>query len=249
MHTLRARFKKDIVAEFLPPARKTKKTRVIIFADGGPSVPYKKHLLYEFSKKGFWVFHPRYRGSWESDGKFLQYSLDKDILDVVSGLSTGFTDLLNQTKYKLKPDQIILMGGSFGGPAQLLASRDNRIDKVITISPVIDWRKVGKDEPIAFHKKFFPNAFGQGYRIVKNGWAKLLSGKFYNPMHESANIDGRKIIIIHAKDDNSCPYSQSKKFAKATGAKLVTLPRGGHLGTLLFLKPRFYKLFQNFIKK
>ncbi len=247
MHTLRTRFKKDIIAEFLPPARTTKKQRVVILCDGAPSVPSKRPLILELSKKGFWVFHPRYRGTWESDGLFLQRSLDKDILDVVSGISTGFVDLLNKTKYRLKPNQIILLGGSFGGPAQLIASIDKRIDKVVTFSPVIDWKKLGRDEPIPLLKKYFPDAYGHGYRTVKNGWNKLLSGKFYNPVKHVGKIDGKKIIIIHAKDDRSCPYNQSKLFAKQTSTKLVTLKKGGHLGASLILKPRFYKIFDKFI--
>lgn len=247
MHTSRTRFGKDIVGEFLPPARPTKKQRVVILCDGAPSIPSKRPLMFELSKKGFWVFHPRYRGTWESDGLFLQYSPDKDILDVVSGLNTGFQDLLNKTKYKLKPDQIILLGGSFGGPAQLLSSLDKRIDKVITFAPLIDWRKLGKDEPIHLLKKYFPDAYGQGYRTVKNGWDKLKTGKFYNPILKADIIDGKKIVVIHAKDDNSCPYNQSKIFAQKTGAKLVTLKTGGHLGTSLMLKPRFYKIFDKFV--
>ncbi len=67
MYTLRTRFAKDIVCEFLPPSRPQKLDKVVILADGMPSVPSKKSVLEYFSKKGFWVFHPRYRGAWESD--------------------------------------------------------------------------------------------------------------------------------------------------------------------------------------
>src|SRR5438552_17733165 len=37
----RTRFKKEIVAEFLPPARAPKKQRVILLCDGMPSMPRK----------------------------------------------------------------------------------------------------------------------------------------------------------------------------------------------------------------
>jgi dipeptidyl aminopeptidase/acylaminoacyl peptidase len=247
MHTLRTRFAKDIVTEFLPPSRSLKKQRVVILCDGAPTVPSKKALILDLTEKGFWVFHPRYRGSWESGGKFLQHSLDKDILAVVDGLSQGFTDLHFKKKYKLKPDEIILLGGSFGGPAQLLASLDERINKVVCFAPVIDWRKLGKAEPLKSMEKYYPLAYGNGYRVVSNGWKKLASGKFYNPMLSADKIDGNKIMIIHAKDDQSCPYSQSKAFAETTGSKLITLKNGGHLGTSLLFQPRFEKLFLKFI--
>lgn len=254
MYTLRTRFKNDIVTEFLPPQRATKKTRVIIFADGMPTVPSKKHLLESFSKKGFWVFHPRYRGSWESDGKFLARSPHEDIVDVIDGMHKNFISiwdysLADKKTFKLQPDEIILIGSSFGGPAMILASQDKRVSKVITFSPVIDWTKPGKDEPIHLLAKFTEQAFGNGYRTTKNGWKKISSGRFYNPAAHAKAIDGSKLLIVHAKDDTVCPYAPSKEFAENTNAKLITLSRGGHLSSSLLLKPRFYKAFKTFINK
>ena len=80
MHLLRTRFKKDIVCEFLPSSRKSKKA--IVFCDGMPALPSKKKLLQFYAKKGFWCFHLRYRGSWESSGGFLKISPAQDISDL-----------------------------------------------------------------------------------------------------------------------------------------------------------------------
>jgi predicted alpha/beta hydrolase family esterase len=225
---------------------------VIIFADGMPSVPKKAELLKFFSDRGFWTFAPRYRGAWESDGKFLAKSPHLDIVDVIDGIHKNFISIwdynISEKKpFKLKPDQIILVGGSFGGPAMILASRDKRVDKTMVISPVIDWTKPGKAEPIDLLAKFTEQAFGMGYRTAKDGWKKIKSGRFYNPAAHVKEISGENLFIVHAKDDDVCPYPPTKKFATATGAKLVTLPRGGHLGSSLLLKPRFYKLFIKFI--
>lgn len=252
MHTLRTRFAKDIVAEFLPPKRATKKQRVVIFADGMPSAPNNKKLIEFLSSKGFWVFDPRYRGSWESDGKFLARSPHEDILDVIDGIHKNFIsiwdyNLGDKKVFKLKPDQIILVGSSFGGPAMLLASRDKRVHKTIVFSPVIDWRKPGRDEPIPLLAKFTEQAFGMGYRTAKNGWQKIMTGKFYNPAIHSHEINGKNTVIVHAKDDTVVSYPASKKFAAETNTKLITLPRGGHLGKSLLLKPRFYKIFKKFV--
>ncbi|MEK7212119.1 MAG: hypothetical protein AAB686_00385, partial [Patescibacteria group bacterium] len=91
MHTYRTRFKKEIVAEFLPPlGRKPKKNRVIILCGGHPGTPSKPQIVEFWAKKGYWVFNPRYRGSWESSGTFLKYSPEKDILDVIGELPKGF---------------------------------------------------------------------------------------------------------------------------------------------------------------
>ena len=89
----RARFASDIVTEFLPPARAGKIQKVIILCDGMPSIPRKQPLAEFLSTKGYWVFYPRYRGSWESGGEFLGRSPHLDILDVISGLSKDFREL------------------------------------------------------------------------------------------------------------------------------------------------------------
>lgn len=249
MHTLRTRFAKDIVAEFLPPARDTKKQRVVIIASGAPSLPSKKSLLEFFSKKGFWVFHPRYRGSWESDGLFLQKSPHQDLIDVIESIPKGFEDAWSQKKFKFEPSEIIIVSSSFGGTAGVLASKHPKINKVIAISPMLDWQKPGPDEPYPKMIRYFQEGYGQGFRIAKNGWDKLKSGKFYNPVNQIKNIDGSKILMIHAKDDRTCPYKITKKFSEDIQAKLITLPKGDHLSSSIITLPRFYKIFQNFINQ
>lgn len=245
MHTLRTRFKKEIVAEFLPPTKKSAK--VIIFCDGMPTVPYKRDLLSFLAKHGYWIFHPRYRGSWESGGQFLKISPHKDILDVISQLPRGFKDLWSNKTYKVRPKKIYLFGGSFGGPAAILASLDKRVDKVIVISPVVDWRAESKAEPIDLVNKYVMRAFGNGYRYSKRNWDKLKIGKFYNPAARIKEIDGRKLFIIHAKDDESVLWRPVLKFAKAVGAKIMLLKKGEHLSSMNFIKPRFYKKIKKFI--
>src|ERR1700690_1536481 len=93
MQMLRTRFARDIVAEFLPPARRGKKQRVIILCDGMPSIPRKQPLAEFLARKGYWVFYPRYRGAWESGGEFLRRSPHLDILDVVDGLQDEFREV------------------------------------------------------------------------------------------------------------------------------------------------------------
>jgi pimeloyl-ACP methyl ester carboxylesterase len=249
MNIMRTRFGKDIVGEFLPPTRATKKQRVVIMCDGAPSLPSKKQLLEFFSKKGFWVIHFRYRGSWESDGVFLKDSPHLDVLTVIEQLPKGFVDLWNNKKYKLAADQIILLTSSFGGPAVILASPHPKINKVIAVSPLINWQHMGPAEPYPKMIRFFEEAFGNGYRFAQNGWDKLKAGNFYNPIKAVKKVNGTKLLFIHAKDDRTCPYNTTKRFAEATGAKLVTLPRGDHLSSSIIMQPRFYKIFKQFINQ
>jgi hypothetical protein len=50
----RTRFKKEIVAEFLPPVRSGKKQKVIVLCDGMPSIPRKQVLVEFLSGQGVW---------------------------------------------------------------------------------------------------------------------------------------------------------------------------------------------------
>ena len=246
MHALRTRFKKEIVAEFLPPRKKSGK--VIILCSGMPSVPSKPELMEFFSKKGFWVFYPRYRGTWESGGEFLKISPEKDILGIISQLPRGFKDLWSNKVYKVRPSRLYLFGGSFGGPAAILASLNSRVDKVIAVSPIVDWRAKNKKEPLDWFGKFVKLAFGEAIRFSKTDWNKLKNGKFYNPASVAQKNDGKKIFIIHAKDDEVVNYKQVEKFAKKTNSRLLLLKRGGHLSLSILMQPKFFKKINKFLK-
>src|SRR5437868_3616320 len=130
MQMLRTRFARDIVTEFLPPARLGKRQRVIILCDGMPSIPRKQPLAEFLSAKGYWVFYPRYRGAWESGGEFLACSPHEDILDVIEGLQNEFRELAFGRKFRVRAEEIFVIGGSFGGTAAILCSLDARVKKV-----------------------------------------------------------------------------------------------------------------------
>jgi len=246
MHALRARFKRDIVAEFMVPKRKSQK--VIIFCTGMPGMPYSKKVLEFWAKKGYWGFMPRYRGSWESKGEFLKISPEQDVLDIISELPKGFKSIWDGKIFKVNPKKLYIFGNSFGGPAAILASRDKRVTKAVAISPVTDWLDQGKTEPLDWLYGIVKDAYGEGYRVNKKNWNKLLNGKFYNPIAYTNEIDGNKLLLIHAKDDDIVPHRSVNKFAKKVGCKFVSRKRGGHLGLLDIMKPSFYNRVREFLK-
>ena len=245
-HILRTRFKKDIVCEFLPPAKSSRK--VIILCGGMPGYPGKTAVPEFLSKKGYWVFVPRYRGSWESGGSFLKVSPHRDVLDLIDELPRGFHDLWSGKMHKIARPEIYLIGASFGGAAVILASRDPRVRRAVAFSPITDLRVETKAEPVSKLVAFTAAAFGNGYRGTARDWNKLRTGKFYNPMHEAASIDGAKLLIFHAKDDGLVYAKTSAVFAHATGARLVLLPHGGHLSLSNTMAPKFWKPIERFFK-
>lgn len=231
----RTRFKKEIVAEFSPPARPSKQQRVIILCDGMPSIPRKQALVEYLSTKGYWVFYPRWRGAWESGGQFLERSPHEDILDVVSELPNGFEELAFGRKFRCSPHKVFVIGGSFGGAAAILSSLDPRITKVIANCPVVDWAILPKEQKKETSNPSYPAyiraAFGNGYRLSAKNWNKLHGGVFYNPTHHIRELTPSKILMFHAKDDPYIPWKMVDGFAERAGIKLKLLSQGGHLRT------------------
>jgi len=231
----RTRFKREIVAEFLPPARSIKRQQAIILCDGMPSMPRKQPLVEYLSRKGYWVFYPRWRGAWESGGQFLARSPHQDILDIVSELPKGFRELAFGRKFRCSPEKIFVIGGSFGGAAAILSSLDPRITKVIANCPVVDWsilRKEQKKETSnPSYAAYIRAAFGNGYRLSARNWNKLRGGIFYNPEYHLKDLTPSKVLMFHAKDDPYIPWKLVDSFARRASIKLNLLPSGGHLRT------------------
>lgn len=242
----RTRFKKDIVAEFLPPLRKGKKTKVIIICSGMPSIPDKQPLAEFLAKKGYWVIYPRYRGSWESDGNFLEISPEQDIKDIISELPNGLTEFAFGEHFALTPDEIYIIGGSFGGATALMCSRDPRVKKVVANCPVVDWAILPDEQPKETSNKsyaaYIRQAFGHGYRLSDANWNKLFSGTFFNPANHIKELNPEKVIMFHAKDDPYIPWKVVDQFAKKTGIRLYSFARGGHLDTILTVQKQWAKV-------
>ena len=231
----RARIRGEIVAEFLPPARGRRIERLIVLCDGMPSIPRKQPLMQFLSTKGFWVIYPRYRGAWESGGTFLARSPHEDILDVLDELPKGLRDIAFGRRFHPAPDQIFVIGGSFGGAASILASLDSRVARVVANCPVIDWAILDDAEKAETSRRnyaeYIREAFGSAYRLSDANWNKLRGGTFYSPWHLRNKVLGSKVMIFHAKDDPNVPYKVSARFAKETGATFKLLDRGGHVST------------------
>lgn len=240
MLMFRTRFKRDILAEFLPPARRTKKQSAIVLCDGMPSIPRKQPLAEFLAAKGYWVFYPRYRGAWESGGQFLARSPHLDTLDVVEGIGSEIRELAFGRKFRVQPDEVFVIGGSFGGAAAILCSMDERVKKVVANCPVVDWailrRERHKETSNPNYAAYIREAFGHGFRLSDRNWKKLSDGKFFNPSYYADEITPSKIIMFHAKDDPYVPYQSVEKFAQRTGVKLKLLRRGGHLSTDLIVR-------------
>ena len=252
MNMFRTRFAREIVAEFLPPARKARRERVIVLCDGMPSIPRKQPLAELLAAKGYWVFYPRYRGAWESGGEFLNRSPHRDILDVIGGLEREFREVTFGKRFRVSADEVFVIGGSFGGAAALLCATDDRVNRVVANSPVVDWGILRRSEKAETsnpsYAAYIREAWGHGYRLSARNWAKLRGGKFFNPAANVGEIPAAKVLMFHAEDDPYVPYRSVKRFAEKTGARLRLFKRGGHLSTD-YVVQRYWREIQQFLKK
>jgi len=177
-NSFRTRFSKDIVAEVLFPVRQTGK--VAIMAIGAPSAPYKKETLRFLASHGYVVIFPRYRGTWESEGNFLEKSPAKDIEDVVTELAKkrAVYDIATREKKLIRVSAVHLFGGSFGGPAVLLNTWQPIVKKVIALSPVIDWSKRGRMNPLtlssAILAKVMAELFAPSIKKIGKNFSKRI---------------------------------------------------------------------------
>ena len=203
-------------------------------------MPRKQALAEFLARKGYWVFYPRWRGAWESDGQFLEKSPEEDLRDVIDELPGGVREAAFGKKFKLSPDEIFVIGGSFGGTAAILASLDARVKKVIANCPVVDWSILGKEQKKETsnpnYVSYIRQAFGNGYRLSERNWNKLHSGAFYNPVHHVRELTAEKILMFHAKDDPYVPWRSVSRFAEKTGIRLHLFARGGHLSTEMVVR-------------
>jgi len=245
----RTRFARDIVTEFLPPAHSRKLQQAIVLCDGMPGMPRKQPLAEFLSTRGYWVFYPRYRGAWESGGRFLERSPHLDILDVIGGLSKEFRELAFGRRFRVCPSKVFVIGGSFGGAAAILASLDPRVNKAVANCPVVDWailsQEQKKETSNPSYAAYIRAAFGNGYRLSDRNWNKLRDGKFYNPAYHAREVNASKVMMFHAEDDPYIPYRSVVKFARSTGVKLKLLRRGGHLSTDMIVR-RYWKQISRF---
>ena len=240
----RTRIGKDIVAEYVvpPTASLRKKGRVAIIAKGVPGGPGASTFLSFLAEQGFYAILPRYRGTWESAGLFLQNDPTEDIKDVLNALKKPLVSLYEKKEYEFpKNPKVYLMVGSFGGPAGFFLSSDPRVTAVFAYAPVVDWRVKIKSEPLSEFQKMVNQIWGEGYRFDPEGMKKLKKGTFYNPATARERIIGDKVHMFHTKDDDIVVYEPVFQFAQKIGAHMSSYPKGGHGGASSLMEPRVWK--------
>jgi pimeloyl-ACP methyl ester carboxylesterase len=241
----RTRFARDIVAEFWMPKKPSRKA--VILCDGCPTVPSKRKVGEFFARKGYWVFHLRYRGSWESGGEFLKFPPHEDVLLVAKSLNKGFTEMWTQVTYVLDISDITVIGASFGGAVAVMASLDPVVHRAVALAPAIDFREDAHGESFVEFVRQIREGFDGAYRVPEKNFRKLQTSP-YNPAHHAEAIDPKKLFITHALDDKVVPVAPLRKFAKIAKVRPLILKKGGHFSTSAVMHPEIWKKVKEFLK-
>jgi pimeloyl-ACP methyl ester carboxylesterase len=249
-YLIRTRLAKDIVCEVAMPERQT--GRVAVVCGGAPSLPPGEKVLRFLAAEGYVALGMRYRGTWESEGSFLEKSPSADVADIITELTRTkkIKDLSTGEDIALKIKHLDLFGGSFGGPAVLLNSRNKHVRKVVALAPVIDFGKCGPGETFSDYVQFSREAFGGAYRVQKKSdWQKLLRPDFYNPITMTGEIAAKKCFVIQALDDDVCLSSNTRALQEILPEVTIYYkPKGGHMGTRKILHRFYWKKIAAFLK-
>lgn len=244
----RTRLAKDIVAEVALPPKQTGK--VIVLASGLPSIPSKRAVLEFLVGEGYTVVFPRYRGTWESDGYFLEHSPTTDILEVMNVLARQqqFWCTFSATWIPLRVKKFYLIGSSFGGPAVLNLSGEKMVHKVAVLSPVLDWQNEFSETAFREERRFIAEGFGMATRLrTSKDWNKLLDPNFYSAPKSFSPAVKKKIFLIHCFDDEVVSIAPA---IEAVNSKMFLSyyfkPHGGHLGLSHITQLFFWHKIKNF---
>lgn len=195
--------------------------KAIIFLLGLPGSPKEYEMFQYFKSEGFDIFLPRYEGTWESKGEFLERAPSIAIDDLINTLKKGIV-LTDGNVYKSK--NIYVLGTSFGGGVSLNVSPKN-IKAVCALSPVISFRNVNKIDTLGTYLSMQEK---NNYRFVSTQWDKLISDTLYSPITDML-VSPEDVLLIAGKNDDQISYTEIQEFATKKGISNIDIKDMGHI--------------------
>lgn len=214
-------------------AKKPKAT--IIFCPGLPEFPKKQNILKKLTSEGFNTIYPRYRGTFESEGYFLEKSSAYDIEEIISQLKKDkeFKEIYNNENIKISfGNNIIIVGNSFGGSVAIHALSLIKNSNGLIFCPVTNFKELGKiegEQNLVSKKNFFMEGFKFIYRYSKNSFNNLIGNRLIPPSEDLLKNFNGKIILYHGKDDKTVNPQRSKNLSKQFNFITLKIVKGKHI--------------------
>ncbi|MDZ4741959.1 MAG: alpha/beta fold hydrolase [Verrucomicrobiota bacterium] len=184
---------------------------------GNKDRPFVVALAEALEKSGVNVLRFSFSGNGDSEGKFTDSTISKEVEDLGAVLDT------------LSGYEILYVGHSMGGAVGVLrTSQDNRINALVSLSGMVDTAEFYKRE-------FGMLKAGEGFMWDEETCP--LSQAYVDDMLQIGNVlaQGAKIkvpwLLVHGTEDDVVPIKDSEDiFAKAHEPKeLFTIPGSNHV--------------------
>ena len=229
-----------------------RKADAVVILPGFPSGNDFYDLIAYFFEKGYHVFVPRYRGSYQSLGVFLSKNPVDDLIFFVEHLKEGEAkSLWDEKKEHFVVNKLILVGGSFSGAIACgLVAKSPVFSHLILYAPVWDFNEhnsSGDEQDFQKMTDFVKNAYKNCYRFKFKSIVKKL-GKFdeLKPPYYIPKLN-LPVLILHDPNDRVVAFRHTKKY-------LGLIPRATYLEHYLGHKltrdllSAFWKEIDKFIK-
>ena len=169
----------------------------------------------DLSERGYNLVYMRYRGTFESEGSFLEKNPSEDVVEVIDFLKNDgkIKEFFNGDIYDVKCEEIIVIGTSFGGSVGLsVASNNVGGVSYIIASPVVDFKNHGNDDneqDLNNLKNFLIKGFPNLYRFKEEDFDRLLDGELIKLKNDRFKSN---IIVIHGNKDKSVSINKVKDY-------------------------------------
>lgn len=208
---------------------------VVLLLPGLPKSSNSEKIIKTFLSTGSAVLYPNFSGMFDSGGEFDGMNCIKDVQEFIElARQPEVVELYFNKKIKLNNGkEVILVGMSFGSTVALLAFNE-RVNKLILLSPVLLFNQKEINEIVDFDFKkqmdsllyLLKNAFPYTYRIKSSDIFKsFLYGNIdilrRNNIERVINDLKIKTLIVHGKLDSSVPWKISESIRQTTNNKMI----------------------------
>jgi len=242
-------FAKEIFFEY-----KTHKepSKAIIILTGFPSSNKEDEIINTLFEKGYNIFFMRYKGSFQSEGKFLEKNPSQEIKEFINYLENEKTiNLWDEKESVFKNTEYIILSGSFSGSIAL-GINDNKINKIILCSPVWDYTEHnidGDEQELKHLTKFVKKGWNKLYRYdfedIQEQMKKFENCKWKNYKN---NLTNKKILVFHDPKDKPTNIKHTRKKAKEINTIKIIEHELGH-GMKSSLIQKYLKNILEFIEQ
>jgi pimeloyl-ACP methyl ester carboxylesterase len=204
-----------------------RKADAIIILPGFPSGNDFYDLIAFFYGKGYHVFVPRYRGSYQSAGIFLSKNPVDDMIFFIEHLKQGEAkNLWDDKKESFTINKFILVGGSFSGAIACgLAVKHPVFSHLILQAPVWDFSEhnsASDEQDFEKMKEFVRTAYKNCYRFrFKSILKKLNKFDELKPPYYIPKLD-IPVLVMHDPNDRAVAFRHTKTY-------ISLLPRATYL--------------------